>query len=695
MKTTTTGLILGLALLAGCSPAGGLKDPLHATGGNTMVASSDYASAYVVNTDAGTVSRVSPTEGVVGNELPVGLEPTRIARAGSKVLVTLRGERAVAVLSETPAGLVEAGKIGVGAEPYGIVTSEDGRWAYVANSMSDTVQEIEVDSLEVTRTWKVPHEPRYVTLHPSQKRLFVGSGRAAAEVTEIDLTEQVDASGEIPTGQIALPEVVRFDDEIDPATGNFRTFALTPRITGDLAIAPDGGELVIPVIYVDNVTPVEDPELTETGEPIGPVSDGYGEQTEGISRFNPGVTVVKVEPDGSPDVESAEAVFISGFRDENVDFDQIRVRSYPSSVTVSPDGTYYVVTIQGSDAVAIVGALPFEDAGRNGGGVDVGFDMAEPMPAFDEEGFGTSVFTSVRDAGFSERPKRLVWTNGAAGPDGVLFLSDESAFVHSGFDRNVSNINFRDLAKQVAEDGNAGFDRFFEEGGANARVMSISQPLTDHRLPAEVEAGRRLFFSATAPGMVATGAGVSCASCHFEGRNDGLTWTFSSGERQTPSLAGQVSATAPVTWTSQVESVAHEARITTEARMGGNGLSDAQLNNIAAFVEWTRIPDTAMHGSDDPAIARGLALFQRADVGCSSCHAGQAFTDNRHYDMLGLTQVNTPTLLGVAASAPYFHDGRAATLADVLEWSRNGQMGDTSMLSDAEMSDLEAYLRSL
>ena len=47
---------------------------------------------------------------------------------------------------------------------------------------------------------------------------------------------------------------------------------------------------------------------------------------------------------------------------------------------------------------------------------------------------------------------------------------------------------------------------------------------------------------------------------------------------------------------------------------------------------------------------------------------------------------------GVAATAPYVHDGRFATLSEVL---KDGRMGNTSQLSAAELADLEAYLRSL
>ena len=44
---------------------------------------------------------------------------------------------------------------------------------------------------------------------------------------------------------------------------------------------------------------------------------------------------------------------------------------------------------------------------------------------------------------------------------------------------------------------------------------------------------------------------------------------------------------------------------------------------------------------------------------------------------------------------PYFHDGSAETLGEVLEQCRSGFMGDTSGLSQSELEALELYLRSL
>ena len=44
--------------------------------------------------------------------------------------------------------------------------------------------------------------------------------------------------------------------------------------------------------------------------------------------------------------------------------------------------------------------------------------------------------------------------------------------------------------------------------------------------------------------------------------------------------------------------------------------------------------------------------------------------------------------------APYFHDGRYATLSDVLSGS-DGTMGHTSQLTPDDRLALEAYLRRL
>jgi cytochrome c peroxidase len=55
---------------------------------------------------------------------------------------------------------------------------------------------------------------------------------------------------------------------------------------------------------------------------------------------------------------------------------------------------------------------------------------------------------------------------------------------------------------------------------------------------------------------------------------------------------------------------------------------------------------------------------------------------------------DTPSLRFVGGTAPYFHDGRYASLRALLVGA-DGAMGHTKQLSDDDLAALEAYLRSL
>jgi mono/diheme cytochrome c family protein len=168
---------------------------------------------------------------------------------------------------------------------------------------------------------------------------------------------------------------------------------------------------------------------------------------------------------------------------------------------------------------------------------------------------------------------------------------------------------------------------------------------------------------------------------------------ITSVQLQTPSLAGGVTATEPLTWEGDVATIAAEANETSQQRMGGHQLTNEDLADITAYVDSTRLPIVP---AQDPALGEeGKALFEREDVACSTCHSGPRFTDNRNHVVLGETATQTPSLSGIAASAPYLHDGSAPNLRAVLAFAAEGTMGDTSTLSTHELDALEAYLRSL
>jgi cytochrome c peroxidase len=100
---------------------------------------------------------------------------------------------------------------------------------------------------------------------------------------------------------------------------------------------------------------------------------------------------------------------------------------------------------------------------------------------------------------------------------------------------------------------------------------------------------------------------------------------------------------------------------------------------------------------------RGEKIFQRKSVGCVQCHPAPLFTNLKLKDVgtatpedRGKTAYDVPTLVEIWRTPPYLHDGRAATLREVLvDHNRDDDHGTTSGLKPVEIDDLVQYLLSL
>lgn len=643
-----------LILLVAACGAPKLEDARHPTGSQTLATSSDYSALYVANTFEDSVTRV-PLGGAPA-ELTLPGEPTRIARAGDRVFVTLRAERTLAVLVDDGRSLDVERTVTTGAEPVGVVTNEAGTRVYIAASLDGKVIELDADTLEELRSWEIADEPRWLALHPADK-LYVASAYNGT-FSWIDLDD-----GEVH--QTQLPPVMQFSDDLG------EDVELTRRITGDPAISADGEYVAIPAMYLDTTTPVIEPDATtgepqavETPEEAPPESGGYaGGSTE---RFNPTVAMIQVEASGEPHVDDAELIRIVSSNATG------ELEGYPASVTISPDGRTTYATIEGAGGIA---AFPTRRA-------DDEFVSSVFSPIFDE------VDQSFGGRGFSGRT--VIATTTDQGPRGVAFVQDREAYVYNFLDRTVQQVDVPAVTDTLYG------SEALEPNELLISTVGAPVVVSEKRLPADVEAGRRLFYSANDARMSATTVGLSCATCHFDGRADGVTWTFDRGLRQTPSLAGQVSLTAPVRWQGERATVSDDARATSQGLMGGNGITEADIESLSAFIDWTRDVDAPLKPmANDERVLAGKAIFERPDVACASCHNGERLTDNKAYDLLGLEGVVTRSLVGISGSPPYFHDGSAKTLRDVLERVRDGSMGYTGDLSDEEMDLLELYLKSL
>lgn len=275
--------------------------------------------------------------------------------------------------------------------------------------------------------------------------------------------------------------------------------------------------------------------------------------------------------------------------------------------------------------------------------------------------------------------------------------------------------------------------------------------------PEKIELGRQLYFD----GRLSADGTVSCATCHASDQG------FSDGRPASIGIKGQVGGrNAPVTfnrlfsqeqfWDGRAASLEEQALgpIQNPIEMGntldhmvatlsaikgyhkqfkqvfGTEVNAAGVAKaIAAFERSLVCGNSAFdryEDGDDNALSeseqRGLELF-REKGNCVRCHTGFAFTDERYHNIgVGVDKPNpdfgrynvtkkesdkgafkTPTLRNIAASAPYFHDGSAKTLEDVVEFYDKGGIKNPNLsneikrllLTVPEKADLVAFMKSL
>jgi cytochrome c peroxidase len=104
-------------------------------------------------------------------------------------------------------------------------------------------------------------------------------------------------------------------------------------------------------------------------------------------------------------------------------------------------------------------------------------------------------------------------------------------------------------------------------------------------------------------------------------------------------------------------------------------------------------------GAIAPEELSGYQLFK--SLGCITCHQGVNIGGNmfqRHgiFHPLGSTEpvmLRVPSLRNVATTAPYFHDGSAATLSDAVKSMGIAQLD--RVLNDQQISTIVAFLNTL
>ena len=278
--------------------------------------------------------------------------------------------------------------------------------------------------------------------------------------------------------------------------------------------------------------------------------------------------------------------------------------------------------------------------------------------------------------------------------------------------------------------------------------------------PTRVELGKVLFFD---PRLSANGT-VSCASCHNPalGWSDGLkTGIGINGTvlgRATPTIVN-VAYNSQFMWDGRKKSLEDQALGPMKTAEEMHSDMSAVLRLLSGIQGYRELFDKAYPGEpiSEDTIAKAIAAFERTVVSrdsrfdrwlagdrhaltpqewrgfqvfkdpargnCAACHSGANFTDNGYHN-IGIAQppgkadpgrfgvrplaamkgaFKTPTLRDVALTAPYFRDGSAATLADVVEHYDRGGDDRSNLskdirplrLSPAEKEELVAFMLAL
>ncbi len=556
-----------------------------------------------------------------------------------------------------------------------VVVSPDGALVAAVNPDSDSITLVDALGLRLIKEIAVGDEPQTLAFTPDS-RLVLVANRGSANVSVVAV-ENFSRVANIPVGP--MPYGVVTDGQrafvTEFALGNIGIIDLARQtLVERVKVAPfpaglafeaesqNGrsreGRLLVTHFFSGQVSAVDVRTLTvtavtSTGEGTN-LSQSIAVSSDGMKAYLPQTHSNATNTDLSFDttvlpvvnvLDLYEYILLSG---QGITIDTVdQPASIPFAAVVSPDGARLYVVHAGSDNLSVI------DLSANLGLANI----------------------SV-----------------GANPRGIAITPDGSTlFVNNTLDGTMSIID------------------------AVTFTYIETIDLTMIPLAADVLLGKRIFNSASSP-VLTTDRWISCAACHFDGGMDTRTWEgFADGPRNTPVLFG-VGQTLPIHWSGDFDEL-QDVELTIRSIQFGTGLipgdvhdslgtahagSSSDLDALAAYLDSIEVPQSPF-GNDRERINAGEEKFTA--LGCQVCHTPPFFSDLQLHDV-GTgdsakeknshgrgTNFDTPSLRGVWFTAPYLHDGSAATLREVFSTGTTHNI--SADISEQELQALIAYLRAL
>jgi YVTN family beta-propeller protein len=618
----------------------------------TLALTADGKSLWVVNTESDSISQIDVVSRTLKQEILLGsqspsvdpvtkrydpaVRPRALALSASTGKIYVAGQSADRVyVVDSQAGSVVT-SIPVGAEPTSVVAASDGSAIYVVSHEAATVAKIDPATNTVVATLSIGEHPWGASLRADGSLLYVSHLLLNPGITVIDTRSFTVSTF------TALP-----DQPVDPSQNKLLP---SGQVRGEYTVVPrpNDGELWVPHLLLATVTAQPQLDFQSTAFPT-------------ITRLAPGGTSM----DNRLLFRPSSLLTAPGSFTDSV--------SGPHDIAFTPDGDFALVAMaQSEDVMAFDAKTGFEAA------------LVRPTPSSLLEGI-------------------LVDSQGT------------HAYLQGRASHNVTVLDISETASgiSVSVDGNP------------------IECLAADPMPAGLRHGLRLFYSSNSAVFPLTqNFWMSCATCHLEGQSDAVTWKFAQGPRDTPSNAGGPINTGFL-FRQATRNDVIDYDITIRVEQGGSydRTNPDQIADLQALADFTNYaipfpqnPNVSPDGGLNASQTHGQTLFA---ANCANCHEGSFYTDSGKgnptldldagpillhdvgtcvldagYNDQPTTDIDgnprtscdfdTPTLRGVFATAPYFHDGSAATLIDAV-----ARMPSSTTLSDTDIADIAAYLETL
>jgi YVTN family beta-propeller protein len=606
-----------------------------------------------------------------------------VKRSSSAITITADGATLLVVNPDSNSlSLIDLGTpttvtdVPAGLDPRTVALDDAGRRAYVANRGSDCVSVVDLDASAVIAEVPVGNRPYGVMVAPAGDRLYV-TEQGADQVRILDTT-------------------------------SFSTLAVLPthdRPSG-LAISDDGRTLYVTHLLAKTITLLtvrpftyHFPLVFKKGQVMWHAEpSSNGEANPVLLAYAPS-KVFSASISLWPDSNLVQSIVFSPDRQRAY---IPHTRSNTANRALTFDTTVFPL-------VSLIDLTTHEHL--IGQQIDLG--------SMDPPGVGLPF-----DAALTPDGEELWVVNAASNDISVIDLVGNQLAAHVEVGDNPRGI-------VLSPDGSTAYVNNTLAGTVSVvdtstyTVISVINA-TNIPLPPVLLNGKRLFHSSDDP-RVSLKQWIGCNTCHFEGEHDGRTWFFGfAGPRNTANLLGMVE-TYPLRWSGEWDESA-DSEFANRKENFGSGLIDGAMNCslsppdcvnhppnqglsydldcLAAFIDSLQMPLSPAHAHGEPlpeAELRGQAIFNDPALGCLACHPPPVYTDQQQHDVGTATPderigpaYDTPSLRALYDSAPYFHDGSAATLRDALTRPSPGSEHDVSnLLTNAEIQDLITFLMAL